>query len=236
MSQGQDDAPGRGGQEEPGAGDRSSSPSPRRTGQRAVDAVRARLEPDAGRRPLSVYGVLIIGVVTLLALLAVIYFTAIEQDRPPPICSAVDIAQAERAIRSGDVERVTVVYDETVRTATSERYGPVLARIEYVNGQCANLPQGISGQQQVYAILGLIGFYNNSTETQSVAIAYERQTDLPASLFYTPTPPATATPPPTATASPPPTQPATPVATLTPTPTVAPPPVALETGTPDASP
>ena len=92
MSQGHDDATGRGGQEEPGAGDQSSSSPLRRTGHRAVDAVRTRLEPVAGHRPLSVYGVLIIGVVTLLALLAVIYFTAIEQDEPPPICSAVDIA------------------------------------------------------------------------------------------------------------------------------------------------
>lgn len=208
------------------------------TGRRAVGAVRARLEPVAGHRPLSVYGVLIIGVATLLVLLAVIYFTATDQDQPPPICSAIDVAQAEQAIRAGEVERLTVVYDETERVPTSGRWGPVLARLEYANGRCANLPQGISAQGGIFALAGLIGFYNTSAESQSVDISYERQADLPASLFETPTPVPTATVAPTATIPPTATltAPATPVEAETETPVDTPTVTVPLPATPQASP
>jgi hypothetical protein len=222
------------GPSEPRANRESGSGS----GRRAVGAVRARLEPVAGQRPLSVYGVLIIGVATLLVLLAVIYITATDQDQPPPICSTIDVTQAEQAIRAGEIERLTVVYDATERVPTSGRWGPVLARLEYANGQCANLPQGIGEQRGVLALIGLIDFYNTSAESQSVDIAYERQADLPAALFETPTPPPTATLLPTATLPPtaPSTLPGTPVEAETRVPAAPPTVTAPIRATPEASP
>ncbi|MBA2276287.1 MAG: hypothetical protein H0W06_00875 [Chloroflexia bacterium] len=171
-----------------------------------------------GKRPLAVYGVLAIGVTTLLLLLVVIYFTASEQDAPPPVCTTIDISQAETAILNGEVARVTVVYDDEEQTPTSPRFGPVQARIEYTSNQCAYLPQGVSARSGIYAMLGLVDFYNSNIEGQSVAIAYQRGAELPVALFQTPTLPPTPTNPPTETPMPTSTQlPATPVPTREPT-------------------
>jgi hypothetical protein len=161
-----------------------------------------------GNRPLSVYGVLVIGVATLLLLLAIIYFTATDRNKQQQrVCLTVDVPHAVEAIKQGQVNRLTVVVDADQRTPTSERFGPVLGRIDYVDGLCANLPQGLVGQKDLYFILGVVQIYNNESQGQQVEVRVDRTADLPAQLFTTPTLPATATPlvtptiPPTAVAT-----------------------------------
>jgi hypothetical protein len=73
----------------------------------------------------------------------------------------------------------------------------VLARIDYVNGQCATLPQGIVNQADILSILGAIAFYNQTTESAQVEITYNAMTDLQPVLFTTPTTVPTETPTPT---------------------------------------
>lgn len=158
-----------------------------------------------GQRPLSVYGVLGIGVATLLLLLAIIYFTAADRNKQQQrVCLTVDAARAVEAIKQGQVDHLTVVVDADQRTPTSERFGPVLGRIDYVDGQCANLPQGVSGQADLYYILGVVQIYNHETDGQQVTVRVDRNADLPGQLFTTPTRPAS-TPTPTPV---PPTSPA----------------------------
>ncbi len=174
-----------------------------------------------GHRPLSVYGVLVIGVATLLLLLAIIYFTATDRNKEQQrVCLAVDSADAVEAIKQGRVDHLTVVVDGEERTPTNPRFGPVLGRIDYVDGQCANLPQGIDGQSDLYYILGVVQIYNHETDGRQVEVRVDRNAELPAQLFTTPTVPATATPP--ATPSPTPTAPVeTPAATPPASPAVA---------------
>lgn len=180
-----------------------------------VGAVRTRLGArDSRGRPFAVYGVLFAGVATLLVLLVIVYFTATDRDRPDqPICTAIDPEAASIAIRDGQAERLTLAYDNDVLVATDNRFGPVLARLDYVNGQCANLPQGITSQSAIYTILGVIAFYNEATENTQVEIVYERSETLDGGLFVTPTPE------PTATIVPSPTAPATEVTGSRPDPT-----------------
>lgn len=148
-----------------------------------------------GNRPLSVYGVLVIGVASLLLLLAIIYFTATDRNKQQQrVCLSVDVAHAVEAIKQGQVNRLTVVVDADQKTPTSERFGPVLGRIDYVDGQCANLPQGLIGQHDLYYLLGVVQIYNQETDGQQVKVGVDRNADLPAQLFTTPTQPATATP------------------------------------------
>lgn len=177
-----------------------------------------------GNRPLSVYGVLVIGVSTLLLLLAVIYFTASEQDQPAPVCTSIDIDRAQASVLAGEVAQITVVQDDEELTPTNVRFGPVQARIEYVSGQCAYLPQGVTERGAIYAMIGMVAFYNENTDGQSVSLEYLRDDALPAQLFETPAPPPTATLPPTETPFPTPTAtaiPATPIPTRQPTPPLA---------------
>lgn len=180
---------------------------------------------DSKGRSMSVYGILAAGVAALLILLLVIYLTASDRGNPEqPICTTISPEQASLAVRDGRAETLTIAYDDEVETPTSERWGPVLARIDYADGQCANLPQGIANQTDVYAIVGVINFYNETTENTQVQILYERSSTLYAGLFVMPTEVPTATVPPPATVIVPPTPapeptglpvipPATPVAT-----------------------
>lgn len=210
----------------------------------ALGAVRTTLaKRDSRGRPLAVYGILGIGVATLLALMLVIYFWSANRDRPEqPICTTIPADRAEDAIRDGEVERLILAYDGGVDFATERSWGPVQARIDYVDGQCANLPQGIANQTGLLAILGAIAFYNETTESAQVEVTYNPITGLDPSLFTMPTPVLTETPIPTqlpeATETPPspeasPTAaPATPLATPF-TPLVGTPEIAA---TPNASP
>lgn len=197
---------------------------------------------DARGRPLAVYGILGIGVATLLALMLVIYFWSADRDRPEQIiCAAISPDRAQHAVRDGQVERLTLAYDGGVDFATDRTWGPVLARVDYIDGQCANLPQGITNQTDVLGILGSIAFYNETTESAQIEILYNPTAGLDTQLFAAPTPLPTATIAPTetveATKTPPATPatiptdlPATPVATPA-TPAVGTPEVATPTAT-----
>lgn len=209
-------------QEKRGGSDASGSPSIRSV----VRSMRTRLGgTDSRGRPMSVYGILAAGVTALLILLVVIYLTASDRGDPDqPICTTITPEQASLAVRDRQAERLTIAYDDEIETPTSERWGPVLARLDYVDGQCANLPQGIANQADVYEIVGVINVYNEITENTQVQIVYERSSTLNAGLFVIPTEVPTATVPPPATVivtptpEPVPTQPpvippATPVAT-----------------------
>lgn len=200
---------------------------------RSFGELRAALtRRDVRGRPLAVYGILGIGVATLVVLMLVIYFWSADRDRPEqPICTTISADRAEETIREGEVERLTLVYDGSVDFATERTWGPVQARIDYLDGQCANLPQGLVNQTAVLAILGTIAFYNQTTESAQVEILYTSLIDLDPLLFTTPTPVPTDTPP---TAPPVETEtPATPVAP----PTEAPTPTPMETpATPAATP
>jgi len=205
---------------------------------RVVTALRRQIASrDAQGRPLSVYGVLGIGVATLLILLLVVYFSAADRDRADqPICTTIQPEQAELAVRDGTARRLTIAYDDEVELPTNRRWGPVLARLDYANGQCANLPQGIANQGDVYAIVGVIDVYNETTENPRVEIIYDRASTLDDALFAMPSPTVTPTTVPTPsptlgqtstpTLGPSPTSDATESPTLDPTePVVIPPPV-----------
>lgn len=210
--------------------DRSKPPSV----DRVLTSVRHRLGGrDAQGRPFSVYAVLAIGVATLLILLLVVYFSAADRDRADqPICTTIQPEQAELAVRDGTARRLTIAYDDEVEIPTNRRWGPVLARLDYANGQCANLPQGIANQGDVYTIVGVIEVYNETTENPRVEIIYERSGTLDEGLFAMPSPTASPTLAPTVTPSPTPgpTLEPSPDPTLGPTPgsTVTPAPPATE--------
>ena len=190
-----------------------------------------------GRPSSFVYIVLGIGVLTLTILLAVIYFSASERERTsPPICTDISLERAKQEVLAGSVERLTVEFDDPPRTPTSDRYGPVLAKLDYTDGGCSNLPQGIVNQEVVYTISGVIGFYNETTDGQKVEITYQRSDQLDPSLFVTPTEVPTETPTPLVTVEP--TEPAeTPLPSGTPIITIEGTPVfgASPAATPDAT-
>jgi hypothetical protein len=157
---------------------------------------------DGHQRPKAVYVVLAIGVVSLLVLLLVIYFSS-DRDLPEqPICTSVGVTDAQRAVLEGRISRITLAYDDTAAPPSSENWGPVLARLDYTDGQCANLPQGIMQQDDIYLLLGTVTVFNDITESAQVEITYDRTTALDGSLFATPTPEATEAPEPTATPEP----------------------------------
>lgn len=169
-----------------------------------LGAVRATLaRRDSRGRPVAVYGILGIGVVTLLALMLVIYFWSADRDQPEqPICTSISPTRAEDDIRDGEVERLILGYDAGAEAPTDRTWGPVLARLDYVNGQCASLPQGIANQANILSILGSIAFYNQTTESAQIEITYNPMTELQPVLFTTPTAAPTEAPVPTETPPP----------------------------------
>lgn len=174
----------------------------------------ARVRTNTGRklerRSRSAYIVLGAGVVALLSLLLIIYFSSDRNQPEQPICTTVSATSARQAVLEGRISRVTLAYDDTVTPPSSPNWGPVLARLDYTDGQCANLPQGILNQDDIYLLLGAITVFNDVTENTQVEIKYDRQTELSPALFATPTPPHTPTPEPTATPSPTPSPEASP--------------------------
>lgn len=165
------------------------------------------------QRPKAVYAVLAIGVVSLVVLLLVIYFSS-DRDLPEqPICTAVRVDDAQTAVLEGRISRITLAYDDTAAPPSAENWGPVLARLDYTDGQCANLPQGIMRQNDLYMLLGTIVVFNDITESAQVDIVYDRTTALDGSLYATPTPEPTPTEEPTPTPEPTPEPTSTPVPT-----------------------
>jgi hypothetical protein len=167
-------------------------------------------------RPVAVYGVLVLGVVTLLVLLGIIYFSSGDRDKPElPICTDITASAATQRVIAGEVKSLMVNYDDKGDPQSGERYGPVQARIEFTNGQCAYLPQGVTESASIYQMLGVIEFYNGTTEGSQIEVKTVRAENLPESLFETPTSTPTETPIPTET----PVATETPEVTATPVPT-----------------
>lgn len=151
-------------------------------------------------RPKSVYIILMAGVAALLVLLLVVYLSSDRSIPDQPICSMVSLDQAQDAVKEGRIRGVTIAYDDTAEPPSADTWGPVLIRLSYTDGQCANLPQGITQQDRLYQLVGVIQIYNDITENQKVEIKYDRSTTLDETLFQTPTP--VPTPPPAQTPTP----------------------------------
>jgi hypothetical protein len=212
------------------------------------DGPRSQIERLLGGRPLSVYGVLAAGVGVLVLLLAIVIITASGDDGgdEQPQCLNVGADDAQSAIEAGQVERITVVSDQDRPEA-----GPIAVSLNLTDGNCRQLPQGAVLQPELYRILGVAAYYNQSREGEErIRISSERQANVPAELLATATATPTETPPPTETPIPTetavPTAPPAPSATMAPPPTtatsapttpVAGSPAATEDGaTPDAAP
>lgn len=161
---------------------------PRGSGESGRSGFADRWKSGNGRPSSFVYIVLGLGVLTLTILLAFIYFSASERERTsPPICTDISVERAERSVLNGEVERMTVVYDDNLGTPPSTRYGPVLAKLDNRDATCFNLPQGIVNQGVVYTLAGVIGFYNETTDGRQVEITYQQSSQLDPSLFVLPT-------------------------------------------------
>lgn len=145
-------------------------------------------------RPKSVYIILFGGVAALVILLFVVYLSSDRSIPDQPICSTISIDNAQSSVLEGRIRGITIAYDDTAEPPSAENWGPVLVRLNFTDGQCANLPQGIMQQDRLYQLIGTITMYNDVTENQKVEIKYDRSTELPESLYYTPTPQPTSEP------------------------------------------
>ena len=161
---------------------------------------RVRLGRLLGGRPLSVYGVLVAGVGVLALLLLIIIVTG-RGNNPAvetPTCLPVTLAEAQRDINSGLVERVNVV-----REQNKPERGPIAVTLDLVDGNCRRLPEGVSAQPDLYQVIGYATFYNESRAgEQRIHVQYEQQANIPFVLLATATPTPTVTPIPTPTAQP----------------------------------
>jgi len=197
--------------------------SPRDDEETGTGGVQARLGHLLGGRPLSVYGVLAAGVGVLVLLLAVVVITATGDNGQgeAPTCLPFTADEAQDLIEAGQVERITGVSDQE-----HPEVGPVAVEVGLTDGNCRYLPQGAITQPDLYRIIGVAAYYNQSQEGEErISIRWEQQPNVPRALLTTATPTPTATPAPTATPVPP-----TPTATPTKAPTATP------TRTPTATP
>lgn len=156
-------------------------------------------DDDHEGRPKSVYVILAGGIAVLLVLLLVVYLSSDRSIPDQPICSLVSLDTAQSAVLEGRIRGVTIAYDDTAEPPSAANWGPVLVRLSYTDGQCANLPQGITQQDRLYQLIGVIQVYNDITENQKVEIKYDRSTQLDETLFQTPSPIPTMTPGPSPT-------------------------------------
>lgn len=150
-------------------------------------------------RPKSVYIILFGGVAALVILLFVVYLSSDRSIPDQPICSTISVDQAQATVLEGRIRGITIAYDDAAEPPSATNWGPVLVRVNYTDGQCANLPQGIMQQDRLYQLIGTITMYNDVTENQKVEIKYDRTTELSPTLFQTPTPLPTFMPDPTET-------------------------------------
>lgn len=188
-----------------------SSRKPDRTA-RLRQRISGGSEDDDGR-PKSVYIILFGGVAALVILLFVVYLSSDRSIPDQPICSTISLDNAQSAVLEGRIRGVTIAYDDAAEPPSASNWGPVLVRLNYNDGQCANLPQGITQQDRLYQLIGTIQVYNDITENQQIEIKYDRTTSLDETLFHTPTPVPTHTP------APSPTPAETPTPQVTPSPT-----------------
>ena len=203
----------------------SSEPSDAPSAVETSEPVPAGTDASRGQRPTgdgsshrsrSLYAVLGIGVASLLVLLGIIYFSATKRENPEqPICTAVTTQDAEQAIRAGEVRRIVVNYDNQIESPTDAQWGPVLARVDFVDGSCGNLPQGIVARDEMAQILGTAYLYNQVTTETQVEIVLRGTDSLNPALLVLPT----ATPTQTPIVTPTPATPVIVVVTATPEPT-----------------
>ena len=179
-----------------------------RSAQAPLDRVRARLEGRIGERPVSAYAVLVAGALVLCVLLAIIITTSGDDDTGTDrTCyQQPDVQIAKRDVLSGAVERVRVIVPEG-----RPQFGVALLELDYVDGSCYTLPQGIIGQDNAFLILGALETYNRTTDQRRVDVTWDEDA-VPTNVLFTPTPSPTVIP--EATWTPVPTWTAVPDATL----------------------
>ena len=169
-----------------------------------------------GGRPLSVVGILIAGLLVLIVLLAIVIITGRnDQTGPAPLtCLPVTLGEAEASVRGGVVTRVTVLTERG-----KPETGPLAVTLDLSDGNCRELPKGVTAQDELYRFVGEVTVYNQlAAGDQRIRLVWEQQGNIPPPLLATATATPTVTPLPTST--PPPTE--TPIPTPTPAPTVTP--------------
>lgn len=181
----------------------------------AENRIQDRVNRQLGNRPPVVYAALAAGGLTLLILLAIVWFSATGDDPENlPICTPIGADEARELIFSGEVERLTVLVDEAEPLTTLTGM-----RLDLLNGGCRQPQQGADTRADLYYILGAVELYNTFGE-QRVRVNYQRQQIDPSLLATstpTPTPTAPVTETPTLEPSPTPTEePPTPEPTETP--------------------
>ncbi|HEU5432914.1 MAG TPA: hypothetical protein VFU81_14700 [Thermomicrobiales bacterium] len=173
-----------------------------------------------GGRPLSVVGILIAGLLVLVVLLAIVIITGRnDKTGPAPLtCLPVSLAEAEASVRGGLVDRVAVLTERG-----KPETGPLAVTLDLTDGNCRELPKGVTAQDELYRFIGEVAVYNQlAAGDQRIRLAWEQQGNIPAPLLATATPTPTVTPIPTQT----------PIPTPTPLPTSTPAPTATATATP----
>ena len=202
----------------------------------APSGVRSRFGRLLGNRPLSVYGVLVAGAGVLVLLLLVIIVTGrgTNPAQESITCLGIDRAEAETAINTGLVERISIVTEQ----GKPER-GPLAVTFYLVDGNCRRLPEGVPAQPDLYRIIGVLTVFNQTRAgEQRVNVRWEQQANIPNELLATATATPTVTPLPTPTPRPtetpiPPTEtPIPPTETPVPPPTDTPVPPPTETPVP----
>lgn len=192
-----------------------------------------------GGRPLSVVGILIAGLLVLVVLLAIVIITGRnDKTGPAPLtCLPVTLAEAEASVTDGLVGRVTVLTERG-----KPETGPLAVTLDLNDGNCRELPKGVTAQDELYRFVGEVTVYNQlAAGDRRIRLVWEQQGNIPPPLLATATPTPTVTPPPTQTPAPTPTPLPTPTpvptATATPAPTETPvPPTPTSTPEPTATP
>lgn len=206
---------------------------------------RARAEHLLAGRPLMVYVVLAAGVLVLVILLAIVWFSATgNHNKNTEACLTIKTQDAYDAIKSGTVDRIDVVVNQD-----DPQSFPILLKFTMRNGRCYNGPQGAGSANDNYLLLGKAYFFNATTSKNQQISIHEQKQVVPPEALQSPTPTqtpspivVTATPIPTrpavGTPLPPPVPTATATATVTPTmtPLLASPAAAGTPATPVASP
>jgi hypothetical protein len=175
--------------------------------------------------------VLLLGAVVLAVLLLVIVLTSAgdDDDTDPVVCFDARLDQFRDQLYAGEVEQLTILVPQDRR-----EFGVFRLKIDYIDGQCANLPQGITGREAADAVIGMVYTFNETSDLKQVEIVH-RVVEVPEQDLAPPTPtelPPTATSPPTETPIPPSPTEAPPPPTATPAP--ASPAVSPEAATPIA--
>ncbi|MEJ7762757.1 MAG: hypothetical protein WKF80_08180 [Thermomicrobiales bacterium] len=161
-----------------------------RTVMAPLDRIRARLDDRIGGRPVSAYAVLVAGALVLCVLLTIILSTSGDDDpgTARTCYQQPDVQIAKDDVLSGAIERVRVIVPED-----RPDFGVAFMELDYVDGSCYTLPQGVIGQDNAFLILGALETYNRTTDQRRVEVNWEEDA-VPTNVLFTPTPPATTAP------------------------------------------